>query len=109
MSPFGYLSNAPSYYIGIWVKKLDLYRSPYYSVAGEDNAPCAHSKQKRLPVMKLAVRIFALSVVFVGVAAASASHASSSLLPSHQSATATNPVPLCAPGLPTCPDTVPVQ
>jgi hypothetical protein len=59
--------------------------------------------------MKLAVRIFALSVVFVGVAAASVSHSPSLLFPSQQSATAANPVPLCAPGLPTCPDTVPVQ
>jgi len=59
--------------------------------------------------MKLAVRIFALSVVFVGVAAASVSHSSASAVPSHQSATTHNPVPLCAPGLPTCPDTVPVQ
>jgi hypothetical protein len=59
--------------------------------------------------MKLAVRIFALSVVFVGVAAASVSHSSARVVPSHQSATASNPVPLCAPGLPTCPDMVPVQ
>jgi hypothetical protein len=54
--------------------------------------------------MKLAIRIFALSIVFVGVAAASVSHSSARALPSHQSATAANPVPSCAPGLPTCPD-----
>ena len=53
--------------------------------------------------MKLAIRILALSIVFVGVAAASVSSSSSKFLPSHQAATATNPVPLCAPGLPTCP------
>jgi hypothetical protein len=56
--------------------------------------------------MKLAIRIIALSVVFVGVAAASVSHSSTRVLPSHQSATATNPVPLCAPGLPGCPGEV---
>jgi len=54
--------------------------------------------------MKLAVRIFALSIVFVGVAAASVSKTTPTALPSHQSATAANPVPLCAPGLPGCPD-----
>lgn len=54
--------------------------------------------------MKLAIRIFALSVVFVGVAAASVSHSSARALPSHQSATASFPIPLCAPGLPGCPD-----
>jgi len=56
--------------------------------------------------MKLAVRIFALSVVFAGVAAASVSSSTTQVLPSHQSATASNPVPLCAPGLPTCPGVV---
>src|ERR1700677_4908441 len=30
------------------MKKLDLNRSPYYSVAVEDNAPCADSKQKEV-------------------------------------------------------------
>jgi hypothetical protein len=53
--------------------------------------------------MKLAIRIIALSVVFVGVAAASVSNSSTRALPSHQSATVSNPVPLCAPGLPGCP------
>jgi hypothetical protein len=46
-------------------------------------------------------------IVFVGVAAASVSHSSVRFLPSHQSATAANPVPLCAPGLPGCPDLPP--
>jgi hypothetical protein len=53
--------------------------------------------------MKLAIRIFALSIVLVGVAAASISTSASRVLPSHQAATASNPIPLCAPGLPTCP------
>ena len=53
--------------------------------------------------MKLAIRIFALSVVFAGAAAASVSSSTTRALPSHQSATASNPIPLCAPGLPTCP------
>ncbi|MGO9340624.1 MAG: hypothetical protein ACLPY1_24385 [Terracidiphilus sp.] len=57
--------------------------------------------------MKLAIRLFGLLVVFVGVAAASVSHSSARILPSHQSATASNPIPLCAPGLPGCPDLPP--
>jgi hypothetical protein len=56
--------------------------------------------------MKLAFRIIALSVVFVGVAAASVSGSSKQIVPSHQAATAGNPVPLCAPGLPGCPGVV---
>jgi hypothetical protein len=59
--------------------------------------------------MKLAIRIFALSVVFVGVAAASVANSATKILPSHQSATAGNPVPLCAPGLPGCPDLPPTK
>jgi len=52
--------------------------------------------------MKLVIRIFALTVVFAGVAAASVSNSSARTIPSHQSATASNPIPLCAPGLPGC-------
>jgi hypothetical protein len=54
--------------------------------------------------MKLAIRIFALSVVFVGVAAASVSNSSARVLPGHLSATASEPVPLCAPNVMGCPD-----
>ena len=60
--------------------------------------------------MKLAIRIFALSVVFAGVAAASVSSNYSHALPSHQSATANLPapsterlpIPTCGPHVPTC-------
>jgi hypothetical protein len=55
--------------------------------------------------MKIALRIFALSIVFAGVAAASVSSSTPKPFASHQSATATEPIPLCAPGLPTCPPT----
>lgn len=57
--------------------------------------------------MKLAIRIFALSIVFVGVAAASVSSHSHAAMeqPSHQAATSANPIPTCAPGLPGCPNT----
>jgi len=53
--------------------------------------------------MKLAVRIFALSIVLAGVAAASVSSSSTHAFRSHQSATETLPIPTCGPGIPTCP------
>jgi hypothetical protein len=59
--------------------------------------------RKGLLIMKLAIRIFALSVVFAGAAAATLSSSTTKALPSQQSATAQFPIPLCAPGLPTCP------
>ncbi len=52
--------------------------------------------------MKLAVRIFALSVVVAGAAAAAVSP-SNKPIASHQSATAANPTPGCGPYIPTCP------
>jgi hypothetical protein len=52
--------------------------------------------------MKTAIRIFALSVVVAGAAAASVSHKSAPVIPSHQSATASLPVPGCGPGVPMC-------
>lgn len=53
--------------------------------------------------MKNVVRLFALTVVVAGAAAAALSSSSKPVLASHQSATAAEPVPVCAPGLPTCP------
>lgn len=53
--------------------------------------------------MKLAIRIFALSVVFAGVAAASVSSSTLGFAQTHQSATDHMPVPLCGPGIPGCP------
>jgi hypothetical protein len=56
--------------------------------------------------MKLAVRIFVLTIVFTGVAAAVSP--STSIIPSHQSATGplprpdTLPGPVCMPGIPGC-------
>jgi|HubBroStandDraft_1064217.scaffolds.fasta_scaffold110811_2 hypothetical protein len=60
---------------------------------------------ERLPTMKLAIRILALSAALAGLAAASNSSATTRMLPSSQAAPAKMPVPLCAPGLPGCPDT----
>jgi len=55
--------------------------------------------------MKLVLRAVALCLVFAGLAAFSTSSSAAKALPSHQSATESNPIPLCAPGLPGCPDT----
>jgi hypothetical protein len=52
--------------------------------------------------MKLAVRIFALSIVIAGAAAASLSSTTIHVR-SHQSATETLPIPACGPGIPGCP------
>ncbi len=52
--------------------------------------------------MKIAVRIFALSVVVAGAAAAAVSPSHKTTIASHQSATAQMPIPGCVPGLPTC-------
>jgi hypothetical protein len=48
--------------------------------------------------MKLAIRIFAFVVVIAG-AAASFSSSASNVVASHQSATASLPIPLCGPGM----------
>jgi hypothetical protein len=45
--------------------------------------------------MKLTIRIIALSIVFAA-----------SPISSHQSATVSNPVPVCGEGIPTCPPNV---
>jgi len=53
--------------------------------------------------MKLAFRILTLSIVLAGAASAALTPKSAPKVPSHQSATASMPVPQCVPGLPTCP------
>jgi len=56
-------------------------------------------------IMKLAVRIFALSVVVAGAAAASLSSSTSHAVTSGQAASASLPIPACGPNMPTCPPT----
>jgi len=50
--------------------------------------------------MKSVIRIFALSVVVAGAAAAATTPKAAPALPSHQSATASMPSPACGPGKP---------
>ena len=52
--------------------------------------------------MKLAIRIFGLTVVLAGAAAASVS-SSSHMTPSRQAVAAGMPGSVCGPGIPTCP------
>jgi hypothetical protein len=56
--------------------------------------------------MKLAIRVIALSIVFVGAAAASVSSSTTHAIASHQSATVSNPIPVCNPAIWTCPPNV---
>lgn len=53
--------------------------------------------------MKLAMRIFVLSVAFAGFAAATVSSSTNHTIASRQSATADLPTPGCGPGIPGCP------
>jgi hypothetical protein len=63
--------------------------------------------QKGLPVMKLALRAFALSIVVAGLFAASVSPSSTKIIASHQVASDGFPVPLCGPTDPCPPDPPP--
>jgi hypothetical protein len=54
--------------------------------------------------MKLAIRVFALSIVLAGVASAALAPKSAPALSSHQSATASMPIPGCGPHI-ACPAT----
>jgi hypothetical protein len=58
---------------------------------------------QRIRTMKTAIRIFALTAVVAGAAAAAITPSAAKPVVSHQSATAKMPIPLCAPGLPGCP------
>jgi hypothetical protein len=50
--------------------------------------------------MKLAIRIFVLSIIVASGAAAAITPKTTPALPSHQSASASMPVPGCGPGKP---------
>ena len=99
----GNRSNLTSYYLCIFMKKIDLYGYLYYNSFVCGTLIPTKTNSERLLTMKLTIRIFALSVVIAGAAAASVSSATTRILPSHQSATSANPVPLCGPGMPGCP------
>ena len=89
------------------MKVLDLETQTRYSICILGNQPTANSEFKEVTFMKLTIRIVAFTVVLAGVAAASVPSSRTQAVSSSQSATARMPVPLCAPGLPTCPNTIP--
>jgi hypothetical protein len=82
------------------MNNLDLLSILRYYFSVQEEAFPVNSNHKGLPIMKLAIRIFALAVVFVG-AAASFSSSPKHVVASHQSATASFPMPACGPGI--CP------
>jgi hypothetical protein len=53
--------------------------------------------------MKLALRLFALTVVVAGAAAAALTPKDGPIFMSHQAASAAFPIATCGPGIPTCP------
>lgn len=53
--------------------------------------------------MKLVVRMFALSVVIAGAAAASLSSSTTHAMASSQAVSSKLPIPACGPNIPTCP------
>jgi hypothetical protein len=87
------LGNLSSNYLLIYMKKMDLMKIVVYDSSVQGDPSPVNSKSKGATTMKLAIRIFAMSIVFVGAAAASVSSATTNVIPSHLSATATRPTP----------------
>jgi hypothetical protein len=89
------------------MKNIDLNNVILYHKGGGKMPFPVNLIHARLLTMKLAIRIIALAIVFAGAAGASFSSSTRLAIPSHQSATASQPIPWCAPGLPGCPLTPP--
>jgi hypothetical protein len=87
------------------MKKIDLSTLLSYDAKGvREGAPTRNFK-KRLPMMKLTLRILAVLIVVAGGAAAAITPKSAPALPSHQSPSAAFPIPGCGPGI--CPPNPP--
>ena len=84
------------------MNNLDLCAVIRYPFNVREKAFPVNPNHKGLPTMKLIFRVFALAVVFAGAAAASVSSSTMHAIPSHQSATASLPMPACGPGIPGC-------
>jgi hypothetical protein len=95
-------SNLYDDYLVKYKKNIDLsnFIRYYFFHAGEDFS-CKFDPE-RLPRMKLAIRIFAFSVVIAGAAAAAVAPKSAPVIASHQSATANLPIAACGPRFPGC-------
>jgi hypothetical protein len=74
----------------------------YYSFSEQEAGILSNSIQRGLPIMKVAIRAFAVCIVLAGAAAASLSPASTRLVASSQAGPEDGlPIPLCGPGI--CP------
>jgi len=102
-----HVSNHPRNQLCIYLKQLDLRAFFGYHLSVQVQVYPVNQIQpisiEEKLIMKLAIRIFALSVVVAGAAAASVSSATTHAVPSRQAASASLPVPMCGPNLPTCP------
>ena len=96
------ISNHAYYWLFISLNNLDLCVVFRYPFSVREEAFPVNPNHKGLPTMKLAIRIFALTIVVAGAAAAATTPKTASAIPSHQSATAHLPVPECGPGIPGC-------
>ena len=86
------------------MNNLDLRVVIRYPFSVREEAFPVNPNHRGLPTMKLILRVFALAVVFAGAAAASVSSSPKHVVASHQSATASFPIPTCGPGIPCGPD-----
>jgi hypothetical protein len=76
---------------------LDLARHITYDFYEQKIRLLSIKIQQRLPTMKYAIRIFALSLIAAAAAAAAVTPKTTLAIPSHQSATASMPGPGCGP------------
>lgn len=76
---------------------MDLNASVRYHSCEQEARFLSIPIHSRLSTMKLAIRIFALSVVIAGVTAAAVTPKNTPVVANHLSATASQPIPLCGP------------
>jgi hypothetical protein len=98
------IGNHYSYYLCIALKIICLSATILGQYPNSETLSPGASYLERLLMMKLAVRVIALSFVLAGAAAVSLSSPTTHAVASHQSATSGLPVPLCGPDAPCPPD-----
>jgi len=95
--PWRYVGNYRHYYLFIFLNSLDLICKITYDFGVQEMCFLPIQIHQRLPPMKLALRIFVLTIVAAGVAAAATTPRTAPPIASHQSATASMPGPGCGP------------
>lgn len=91
-----YVGNRLHYYLFIFLNSLDLICKNSYDSGVQEMCFLPNQIHRRLPKMKLVIRIFALTIVVAGAAAAAMPRTAPPVA-SHQSATAGFPTPACGP------------